>query len=201
MFKMEFVQHFEKLLDVFSVTREEKKITGYFPYFEHKSVVVFEKTVETWVRTKSRFPTVAELLECYEIFNTQEGFKGCDKCTGTGWVYGKGENFVRRGDCEHGRRLAEYVGPVYTGELESQPAIMMLDGDMEVAWSRDIMANPRGFIQGYKFVSPIFYRHNMALFDRVAKIGRDALGKDRFDKYFASRPDYIKKTAIKGHGK
>lgn len=193
----EFSFLFFKLAKSFSVSKIEDKCAAYFEYFSNKNLKTLESAVEHWVKKKPKFPSVAELLEAYEIFTPNNEFQGCGVCNGSGWVYPRDENFgVRRGNCEHGMRLAEYAGPVYIGETRHKISSTMTEDEKSYAWACDIMKDPVMFMKGYKFIAPILFRQNKPLFDKVAMIARECLGEERFGKMFTNFKTFDQLTKI-----
>jgi hypothetical protein len=193
----QFTFLFEKITTVFSVSNVDEKCRGYFQYFKEKEYNTLEKAVDHWVTKKPKFPSVAELLECYELFVPQKQFAGCDVCSGSGWVYPLDENQgVRRGNCSHGQALPEYAGPIYTGQTRYMNPLIMTENEKNMAWARDIMKDPVMFMKGYKFIAPILYRNNRELFDKVAMIARECLGEERFEKMFTNFKTFEQKTKM-----
>jgi hypothetical protein len=171
----QFTKHFQKLTKFFTISNAAEKCSAYYEYFEHKDQKPWERVVEHIVQKKPRFPTLAECLELYEMFRGEDVAEECHVCTGSGWVYEKGNtDQVRRSPCLHGERLSKMAGATYHGEIEfkKNPTPTQIDA----AWWDDMRKNPKLFIKGWSITGPIMRRQNPEIFNKVLKLAGECFG-------------------------
>lgn len=173
----EFTGPFLKLSKFFLIKDAEKKCEAYYEYFEEKQHEAWKRTVEQIVKKKKTFPTLAECLELYDIFQEETLTKDCKVCSGSGWVYAKGKiDEVRRANCVHGDRLSKkYAGPTYHGPISFQ--IKPSQEDLNYRWAKMIMQDQDRFLAGLKFTGPILRKSNPEFFEKIVQYSKEGVGE------------------------
>lgn len=172
---MDFTLKFKKMGNFFQVSKLEEKCDAYYEYFENKKLKPFSEAVEHIIKKKDRFPTVALLLEVYQLYDVPEEFKGCHICDGSGWVYDKQGN-VRRGSCEHGLKISVAAGKPYDGVSEYKQNVKRTIEQESYLWASQMLSDPERFMKGFAFIENILKRHNPELHERVNKLIDECLG-------------------------
>lgn len=115
----EFQSQFNILTSVFSVSKPEDKAKIYFQFLEKIPDKAFAQIVDTWVKTQTRFPSVADLLAQYSSQSPAiQEKQGCRVCDGYGRI--KIGYKIYRAWCEHEGMQSKSIKQAKPFMLESE---------------------------------------------------------------------------------
>lgn len=198
----EFDSIFEELCKTFSVVKKNEKAEVYFKRFKKLDFNIFHKVIIKIIDTYERFPMIAQIKKEYSAIKPVEKIErqDCDICDGFGRVFLGLEIFKSR--CCHSedifkdiklvpqdeaRELLDqkknwdniYGAGYWEKKVDSLKAPLSVKIDKNTTWDILIMLDPDMFFKGFKDTAPLIRKANPKLFDKIIKIIKDSIGKEK----------------------